>query len=91
VKVLVEISLTFTTVVAAISLTSIENLLHFYDQLSDGQFVYNLGTAQYDLASNPGEIFFFLKFLRINPFGVRNVSRVWLKFRIPGGQKFVQA
>ena len=76
VKVLVEISLTFTTVVAAISLTSIENLLPLYDQLSDGQFVYNLGTAQYDLASNPGEIFFFLKFLRINPFGVRNVSRV---------------
>jgi len=91
VKVLVEISLTFTTVVAAISLTSIKNLLPFYYQVSGGQFVNNLGAAQYDLTFNPGEIFLFVRFLQINFFGVCIISRVRLNFRIPGYQKFVQA
>jgi len=49
VKVLVEISFIFTTVVAAISLTSMEHLLVLRYHLSGDQFFDNLGAAQYDL------------------------------------------
>jgi hypothetical protein len=53
VKVLVEISFIFTTVVAAISLTSMQHLLLPGNHLSGGQFFNNLGAAQYDLTPNP--------------------------------------
>lgn len=45
VKVLVEISLTFTAVIVAISLTSMEHLLAICGYGLDGQFFNDLGAA----------------------------------------------
>jgi hypothetical protein len=91
VKVLVEISFIFTTVVAAISLTSMQHLLLLRYHLSGGQFFNNFGAAQYDLTSNPGEIFFSRQFRQIRPFGTNITPGIRYMFRIPGLQKLVEA
>ena len=91
VKVLVEISFIFTTVVAAISLTSMQHLLLRRYHLSGGQFFNDFGAARYDLAPDPGEIFFPGKFRQMRPFGSNIAPGTRYMFRVPVLQKLVEA
>jgi hypothetical protein len=77
VKALVETSLTFTTVIVAMSLTSMEHLLSRSDQVSGGQFFNDFSAALYNLAPHPGKIFSSCHIVHIDSFAVAYSTCVW--------------